>query len=132
MIQKLFIQDWEKFSDMEQNHVKELITISLKARELRLALLSGSSVNLLDQGFEVTSNVADAEAKPLEEVLPRVRDFLSARSDAINALEASSNACNKACDDQYPDDRLKRQQCKEQCKNNRLALVKIMISDSFI
>jgi hypothetical protein len=132
MIQKLFIQDWDNFSDLEQNHVKELISISLKARELRLALLSGSSVNLLNEGFEVTSNVADPEAKPLEEVLPRVRAFLSARSDAINALEASSNACKEACDDQYPNNPQKRQQCKQQCKNNRLALEKIMISGFFI
>jgi hypothetical protein len=132
MIQKLFIPDWESFSDMEQNHVKELITLSLKARELRLALLSGSSVNLVNEGFEVTSNVADPEAKPLEEVLPRVRAFLSARPDAINAFEAFGNTCKEACDDQYPNNPQKLQQCKQQCKNNRLALEKIMISGFFI
>jgi hypothetical protein len=132
MIQKLFIQDWDNFSDLEQNHVKELISLSLKARELRLALLSGSSVNLVNEGFEVTSNVADPEAKPLEEVLPRVRAFLSARPDAINAFEALGNTCKKACDDQYFDDGPKQEQCKKNCENNRQAFVKSMISASFI
>jgi hypothetical protein len=132
MVQKLSIPNWESFSEREQNHIKELIDISIKARELRFALLSDSSVNLLNEGFEVTSNVADDEAKPLEEVLPRVGAFLSARSDAIDALEASSNACNKACDDQFPNDPNRRQKCKDNCNQNRLALAKSLSLGSFI
>ena len=132
MVQKLFIQNWENFSDREQNQIKELIDISIKARELRFALLSDSSVNLLNEGFEVTSNVADDEATPLEEVLPRVGAFLSARSDAIDTLEVSSNACKKACDDQFPNDPNQRQKCKDTCNQNRLALAKILSLGSFI
>jgi hypothetical protein len=138
MARKFFIQDWENFSDIDKKHIKELISISLQARELRLKLLGiknvnnikieikehrqeksfQSSVNIFNEDIEVTGDKNESGAEPIDQAIPRVAAFLLTRPQTIAVLEQSLTDCEKSCKDQILSE-IDREKCKDKCKEKQ-------------
>lgn len=126
MVRKFLIQDWDKFTETEQSNLRELIAISIRAKEIRSELLdladdedteksqpeddnSLANLAVILRDVEVTANQNDREALPIERVLPRIGTFLE-----VKVL--TGNNCEKSCNAEFPKDKQKRDECKKKCK----------------
>jgi hypothetical protein len=127
MNRKLVIDDWDKLKPNEQSKLKELIAISLRAKELRSELFDlqdtpdrdisetqdNTSLDVLSgilSGLEVTNNLDDQEAEKLEKVVPRVASFMQLRSNS-EFFKAARMSCEEICERRKTPQEVQR--CKE-------------------
>jgi hypothetical protein len=129
MARKFFIQDWDNFSKIEKEDFQELISVSLRAKELRLKLRN-QSIDTIDKEFEVTGNPEDSLAKPIHKEIPRVASFMELRSNP-SLLSLLSDSCEGGCERQFPNDPRKLEDCKNNCPNRINLIVERLLNSDF-
>lgn len=143
-MRRFLIEDWDNFTYQEKTNVKELIAISLRAKEIRNELLNLQDAedkdviqpqdinsvdilaNIISDGFEVTSNLDDDQAEPIGKSLPRVEAFIKLRPSILKMVKSD---CEKACEAEFTDKR-ERDDCKKNCRSRINVLAEALLNSS--